>query len=134
MLIKPISVRLIAYGPEASIAALRGRAADLLKDEHGSVDEASFARVPAADVHDEIIATRMDQEVKLKKPTASRAGIVITLADVNERLTTEWLHELPVAKTCVVFAAWFSPRENAAWQLLVAQGSRWAENRQVPAP
>ncbi len=133
MLIKPISVRLIAYGPEASVAALRGRAEDLLKDEHGTVDDASFTRDTALAVHDEIIATRMDPEVKLKKPTATRAGIVMTLADVNERLTTEWLHELPVAKTCVVFATWFSPRENAAWQLLIAQGSRWAENRQGPA-
>jgi hypothetical protein len=128
MLIKPITVRLIVYGPEASLAALRSRAADLLQEEHGRV-EASFTAPSAADVHAEIIATRLDAEVKLKAPTASRAGIAITLAEVNERLTTEWLYEMPVAKTCVVFATWFSPREEAAWQLLIAQGSRYAENR-----
>ncbi len=129
MLIKPITVRLIAYGPKANIASLRGRAELLLKEEHGSIDAESVAIVPARVVHAEIIVTRLDAEVTLKPPTASRAGIAITLAEVNERLTSEWLFELPVAKTCVVFATWFSPREQTAWQLLIAQGSRWSENR-----
>ncbi len=129
MLIKPITVRLIAYGPKASLAALRGRAEDLLKDEHGSVVADGIAIVPARIVHAEIIATRLDAEVTLKIPTASQAGLAITLAEVNERLTTEWLFELPVAKTCVVFAAWFSSRDESDWQLLIAQGSRWSESR-----
>src|SRR3954466_13462830 len=107
MLIKPITVRLIAYGPEANVAAIRGRAADLLKDEHGKADPAAFVTMTAEDVHAEIMATRLDAEGKLKKTTAPRAGIAITLAEVNERLTTEWLFELPVAKTCVAFATWF---------------------------
>ena len=36
VLIKPITVRLIAYGQKANIAAIRSRACDLLKDEHGA--------------------------------------------------------------------------------------------------
>ncbi|MBA3686451.1 MAG: hypothetical protein H0W72_14615 [Planctomycetes bacterium] len=129
MLIKPITVRLIAYGPQANLDALRGRAEDVLKDEHGKVDAACFVIIPAREVHAEIIAKRLDVEVPLKAPTASRPGIAITLPEVNERLTTEWLFEMPVAKTCVVFATWFSPREAVAWQLLIAQGNRWSENR-----
>jgi hypothetical protein len=129
MFLKPITVRLIAYGPKDSVAALRSRAEDLLKDEHGSIDAANFAEVSAADVHAEIIKTRLDSEVPLKKPSAAKIGIAITLPEVNERLATEWLDELPVAKTCVAFATWFSPRESVAWQMLIAQGSKWSENR-----
>ncbi len=129
MLIKPITVRLIAYGPQANLDTLRSRAEAVLTDEHGSADPACFAIVPAREAHAEIIATRLDAEVPLKAPTASRPGIAITLPEVNERLTTEWLFEMPVAKTCVVFATWFSPREATDWQLLIAQGSRWSENR-----
>jgi hypothetical protein len=133
MLIKPITVRIVAYGPKDTVAALRGRAAKLLKDEHGSADEAAFATLSGADAHAEIVARRLDAEVKLKKPTATTAGIAITLAEVNERLTNEWLDEMPVAKTCVVFATWTSPREQADWQLLIADGSRWSENRRSGA-
>lgn len=129
MQVKPITVRLIAYGPKANVAAIRTRAASLLQDEHGSVDETAFVTMAAADVHAEIMATRLDAEVALKKPGASQAGIAINLGNVHERLTTEWLHELPVAKTCVAFATWISQREPVAWQLLMAQGGRWSENR-----
>ena len=131
MLITPITVRLIAYGAKANITAIRNRAADLLKDEHGSVDEQSFAELSAAEVYAEICAKRLDQEVPLKKPTASQTGVVIILAAVHERLTTEWLYELPSAKTCVAFATWRSQREPIDWQILIAYGDRWAENRPV---
>ncbi|MBA3707272.1 MAG: hypothetical protein H0W83_00460 [Planctomycetes bacterium] len=129
MLIKPVTIRLIAYGQKANIAAIRGRAADLLKEEHGAVDDACLAPASAADLHAEIIAARWDDEIPLKKPTASQSGLVIILAEVNERLTTEWLYELPVAKTCVAFATWISAREPVSWQLLIAEGRRWSENR-----
>src|SRR5688500_6920018 len=128
MQVKPITVRLLVYGQKANVAAIRGRAADLLKDEHGKADESSFTLMPAAEAYAEIIAKRLDSEVELKKPTASQAGIAITLSGVHERLTTEWLFELPVAKTCVAFATWDSQKEPVSWQLLIAQGSRWSEN------
>jgi hypothetical protein len=129
VLIKPITVRLIAYGQKANIAAIRSRACDLLKDEHGTVDDAAFAVLDATKVHDEISARRLDTEVVIKPPTPSQAGIAITLGEVNERLTVDWLHDLPVAKTCVAFASWTSQRDNAAWQLLIATGGRWSESR-----
>ena len=132
MQVKPITVRLIAYGQKANVAAIRGRAADLIKDEHGKVDEADFVIMKAADVHAEIIATRLDSEITLAKPTASQAGIANTLNQVHERLTNEWLFELPIAKTCTAFATWNSEREPVAWQLLIAQGGRWSENRPLP--
>ena len=129
MLIKPIIVRLIAYGQKANIAAIRTRAAALLKDEHGSADDTAFKAMTAVEVHAEIMATRVDAEVTLIKPTKSQAGIAITLTDVHERITTEWLFELPVAKSCVALATWHSQREPVAWQLLMAQGDHWSENR-----
>ncbi len=129
MLITPITIRLIVYGQKANVSAIRGRAADLLKEEHGKADGSCFVETPAADVHAEIIATRWDDEVVLKKPTPSQAGIVITLPEVHERLTTEWLHELPVAKTCVAFATWNGARDPVSWQLLMALGGHWSENR-----
>jgi hypothetical protein len=132
VIIKPITIRLLAYGQKANIAAIRTRAADLLDDEHGSVDEANLVALPAAEVHAEICATRYDTEVALKKPSPSQVGIAITLNEVNERLTVEWLHELPVAKTCIAFAIWTSPREGVAWQLLIADGGRWSESRPLP--
>ena len=127
--IKPVTIRLIAYGQKANVAAIRTRAAKLLIEEHGAADAKAFSEVPAADVHAEILATRLDAEVELKKPTPSQAGIVIILAEVNERMVNEWLQELPVAKTGVAFATWTSPREKLAWQLLMADGGRWSENR-----
>jgi hypothetical protein len=132
VLIKPITVRLLAYGQKANIAAIRSRACDLLKDEHGTIDDAAFAVLAAAKVHDEISARRLDAEVAIKPPTPSQAGIVITLTEVNERLTVDWLHDLPVAKTCVAFASWTSHRDSAAWQLLIAGGGRWSESRPLP--
>lgn len=132
MLITPITVRLIAYGSKANIAALRTRAAALLKDEHGTVDAACFLTRTAGEVHAEIAATRLDTEVALAKPTPSQAGIAITLPEVHERITTEWLFELPLAKTCVALASWNSQREPVAWQLLLANGDHWAENRPLP--
>lgn len=129
MLITPITVRLIAYGAKANITAIRNRAADLLKDEHGKVDEKCFSEVSAAEIYAEIMAKRLDQEVPLKKPTASQTGVVITLVEMHERLTTEWLYELPSAKTCVAFATWRSQREPLDWQIVIAYGDRWAENR-----
>ncbi len=129
MFIKPITIRLIAYGQKANVAAIRLRAARLLKEEHGTVDPAALAEASAASVHEEILANRLDGEVVLKKPTPSQAGIVITLGEVNERMANEWIYELPIAKSCVVFATWSSPREGLAWQLLMADGGRWAESR-----
>lgn len=129
-IIKPITIRLIAYGQKANVAAIRTRAAALLKEENGSVDPAAFVEASAADVHAEIAAKRLDPEVELRKPTPAQCGLIITLAEVNERMAGEWLHELPVAKTCVAFATWFSPRENLDWQTLMADGGRWSESRQ----
>jgi hypothetical protein len=127
--IKPVTIRLIAYGQKANIAAIRLRAARLLKDEHGIVDPAALVDAKALAVYDEIIATRLDDEVVLKKPTPSQAGIIITLTEMNERMVNEWIYELPIAKSCVAFATWVSPREGLAWQLLMADGGRWAESR-----
>ena len=129
MLIKPITVRLIAYGEKANLAAIRTRATDLLKDEHGKVDAALLVDVPATEMHAEILAARFDQDVVLKKPTAKKPGLAITLPEMNEKMTVEWLHELPLAKTCVLFASWTSAREGMDWQLLAVDGSRWSESR-----
>jgi hypothetical protein len=76
-----------------------------------------------------VVAKRWDPEVVLKKPTASQAAIAITLPEVNERATTEWLRELPAAKSCVVFITWLSPRENADFQMLIADGDRATDSR-----
>ncbi len=127
--IKPITIRLVAYGQKANIAAIRTRVVALLQDEHQRVDEALLADMTAAEVHAEILARRQDTEAELKKPTASQAGIAITLPDMNERATTAWLNELPVAKSCIAFASWTSHREGLACQLLIADGDRWSANR-----
>jgi hypothetical protein len=129
VIIKPITVRLVAYGQKANVAAIRTRAADLLKEEHGKAFVPDIAEPSAADAHAEIVAKRLDQEVVLKKPSPSRVGLRLVLPEMNERLTVEWLHELPVAKTCVAFATWTSEREGVAWQLLMADGGRWSESR-----
>jgi hypothetical protein len=129
VLIKPITVRLVAYGQKANVAAIRTRAVAFLEDEHGRADEAAFTALSAADAHAEIVATRFEDDVALKKPTASQAGIAIVLAEVNERLVGDWLQELPVAKTCVAFATWTSAKDGMAWQLLIADGGRWSESR-----
>ncbi len=129
MLIKPITVRLIAYGEKANLAAIRTRAVDLLKEEHVKLDASLIVELPGTDVHAEIMAKRYDQDVALKKPTAKKPGMAIMLPDMNERMTVEWLHELPLAKTVVVFATWTSHRENMDWQLLACDGSRWSESR-----
>ena len=131
MIIKPITVRLIVYGQMANVSAIRTRAVALLKDEHGKADEACFVELPATKVHAEIDATRLDKEIELKKPGATQIGLAITLPEVNERATGEWLDELPVAKTCVVLATWTSGREPVAWQLLIIQGDRCSESRTV---
>ena len=131
MIIKPITVRLIVYGQKANVSAIRTRAAALLKDEHGKIDEAWFVELPAAKVHTEIEAKRLDKEIELKKPGAAQVGLAITLPEVNERSTGEWLDELPVAKTCVVLATWSSGREPVAWQLLIIQGDRCSESRAI---
>jgi hypothetical protein len=129
VIIKPITIRLIAYGEKANLAAIRTRAIDLLKDEHGKADPALLKEQPGTAVHAEILATRFDQDVELKKPTAKKPGLAITLPEMNERTTVEWLHELPLAKTCVLFASWSSEREGMDWQLLAVDGSRWSESR-----
>jgi hypothetical protein len=131
VLIKPITIRLLAYGQKANIAAIRSRAEDLLKDEHGAVDRSAFKDLPAKAVAEEIASTRLDSEVALKPPPPSQIGIAIVLNEVNERLAVDWLHELPVAKTCVAFATWTSHREGANWQLLIALGGRWSESRPI---
>jgi hypothetical protein len=133
MLIAPITVRLIAYGQKANIAAIRRRAESLLEEEHGSVAAQDFVAMGARDVHAEIAALRWDSEVALKPPSRSRVGIAIALREIHERLANEWLQELPIAATCVAFATWTSMREAASWQLLLAQGGRWAESRPAPA-
>ncbi len=129
VIIKPITIRLIAYGEKANLAAIRTRALDLLKEEHGKVDATLLVDLPATEVHADILAARFDQDVVLKKPTAKKPGLAITLPEMNERMTVEWLHELPLAKTCVLFASWTSPREGMDWQLLAVDGSRWSESR-----
>ena len=133
MLIKPITIRLIAYGQKANVGNLRIRASALLKEEFGRVDPACFTELGAAEVHAEIVARRLDAEVELRKPTPAQAGLAITLPEVNERATTVWLYELPVAKSCVAFATWDSPREGMALQMLVADGARSSMNRPLGA-
>ncbi len=134
MFIKPITIRLLAYGQKANLAAIRTRAAAMLKEEHGTVEAAWFADAKAADVHAEVVAKRRDTEVELKKPSPSQDGIILTLPEVNERMVTEWIHELPVARTCVLFATWYSSRESLAWQLLVIDGERSSESQQQDTP
>lgn len=127
--IKPITVRIVAYGLKSNVAAIRTRAAALLKDEFGKADPSLLVEMSAEDAHGEITAKRWDAEVALKKPTASQAAIAVTLPEVNERATTEWLRELPAAKSCVVFITWLSPRENADYQMLIADGDRATDSR-----
>jgi hypothetical protein len=131
VLIKPITVRIVAYGQPANLAAIQKRAVELLKEEHGKVPPAAIAEIAASDAHAEIVAKRWDDEAALKEPTGSQRGLLVTLTDVHERMTTEWLYELPVAKTCVAFATWTSSREPTSWQLLAAQGRHWSESRPV---
>jgi hypothetical protein len=136
--IKPITVRITAYGQKANMAAIRTRAIALLKDEFGKADPALLSELKAADAHAEIVAKRWDGEIELKKPTASQAGTTIILPEVNERMTSEWLRELPIAKSCVFFATWTSPREGFDWQMLIIDGDRATDSRpsatQPPAP
>lgn len=133
MLIKPITVRLFVYGQKANVAAIRKRAHDLLRDEHGkaadSVLDTAFVDAPAADLHTKILATTWDAEAAPKKPTPSQLGLIATLTDVHERMANEWLEELPVAKTCVVFAQWDSHRDGSSWQTLIVDGRRRSEQR-----
>jgi hypothetical protein len=129
VIIKPLTIRILVYGQKANIAAIRKRAVDFLKDEHNKVDPAWLVEKSAADIFQEISDTRWDAEVPLKKPGKSAVGIDITLPEVNQRMADEWMHELPVAKTCYVFATWLDPKENLNWQLLVAEGGRWSESR-----
>lgn len=129
MFIKPITVRIVAYGTKANVAAIRTRAVALLKDEHGKADPALCVEMEAKDAHAEISAKRWEAETELKKPTPSQAGAAFTLPEVNERATSEWLRELPAAKSCVVFATWSSPRENLDYQMLIADGDRATDSR-----
>lgn len=129
MAIKPITIRLVAYGQKANVAAIRTRAAAMLKDEHGKADPACFAEVTAEVAHDEIAAQRREPQPDLRKPTPAQAGIVLTLPEVNEKMAGEWLAELPVARTCVAFATWISHREGLSWQILFAEGAKGYHNQ-----
>jgi len=131
MLIKPITVRLLAYGMKPNVSAIITRASDLLKEEHGAVPPTAISPRAAKKVYDVIMAEKWDTEVVLKKPAPSNAGVEIELKDVNERLTVEWLHELPLAKTCIAWATWTSPREGTIWQLVCAEGGRWSESQPI---
>ncbi len=126
---KPITVRLLIYGQKANVAAIRTRATALLEEEHGTAAADWFDEVTAAAAHAEVIAKRLDTELDLKPPGSAQAGLAITLPEMNERCTVEWLNELPVAKTCVCFATWISNKEPVAWQMLVALGQRSSESR-----
>ncbi len=133
VIIKPISMRLVAYGQKANIAAIRRRAADLLKEEHGSADPAAMQDTAARQVHAEIVATTLAGEVALKAPTPSQAGLTVLLKDINGRMGVEWLDELPVAKTCVVYATWTDFRAGMDWQVLIHEGGRTSDSRPAPA-
>lgn len=126
---KPITIRLVIYGQKANVAAIRTRATALLEEEHGAAAPACFDEVTAAIAHAEVRAKRLDAEVDLKAPGAAQAGLIVTLPEMNERCTVEWLTELPVAKTCVCFASWTSMKEPVVWQMLVALGQRSSESR-----
>jgi hypothetical protein len=128
-IVKPLTVRLLIYGQKANLAAIKKRAVDLLKDEHGKADPALFIEKEADAVFNEINEQRSDKEVPLKKPGKSMLGLEITLPDVNERMANEWMYEIPVAKTCQIFATWFSHKDNLHWQLLIADGGRWSDSR-----
>jgi len=129
--IKPITIRLVVYGQKANVAAIRTRAAAMLKEEHGKADPAAFVELSAEAAHDEIAKVRRDAEVPLRKPTPAQAGLAITLAEVNERMASEWLNELPAAKTCVVLATWTGSREPMAWQMLILEGDRSTDSQAV---
>jgi hypothetical protein len=131
VLVKPLTIRLIVYGQKANIAAINKRAKDFLKDEHGKIDPTWLVDAPADDIYKEILETRWDHEVALKKPGKSNVGFIVTLPEVNKRMADEWLHEIPVAKTCVVFATWIDPKENLHWQLQIIDTARWSDSRPV---
>ncbi len=131
MIIKPLTIRLLVYGQKANISAVRKRATDLLKDEHGkkNIDPNWLLDAPADDVYQEIIGSRWDQEVPLKKPGKSAVGFIVTLFEVNKRMADEWMHELPVAKTAVIFATWKDEKENLEWQLQMIDADRFSSSR-----
>jgi hypothetical protein len=124
MYIKPITVAIHAYGTKANLAAIRTRALAHLAEELGKAPKDAVADLDGADAHAAIVAAIGEDAAALKKPTPAQAGIRIVLPEVNERATVAWLGELPVARTCVLCAAWDSPRERLRWRMLVADGDR----------
>jgi len=134
VLVKPLTIRLIVYGQKANIAAIRKRSIDFLKDEHGKIDPTWLLDVPADDVYKEIMDTRWDAEVVIKKPGKSAVGFIVSLPEVNKRMADEWMHELPVAKTCVVFATWLDPKDDLNWQLQIVDTARWSDSRPASRP
>lgn len=129
MKIKPITVTLLAYGTKANIAAIRKAATAQIEDDHDQADPSLFLERPAEDIHADIEAARWDPTAVLKKPGPSQAGLQVTMPDMHERMTTAWLNELKVARTCVVFASWFSEAEQERCQMLCAEGEHWMDRR-----
>jgi len=129
MLIKPIDLTLYAYGQKANVAKIRKAAEDFLADEHDEVDPTWFDERPSSEVAETIQGLLWDQGTALRKATPAQPGLIIRMPAVHERMTTEWLFELKVAKTGVLFATWFSEAEQVDRQLLDINGEQWADRR-----
>ncbi|MFW5829017.1 MAG: hypothetical protein ACOCXA_02040 [Planctomycetota bacterium] len=128
-MIKFITLSLLAYGQKSNVSAVQRAAEAFLKEEADGFDASWFQERPAAEVHQEILDQVWDPDCTLKKPTASQQGIAITLPEVNERMAREWLEELKIAKTCVVFVHWHNPNGPSDHQYLILGGEHWFDSR-----
>ena len=128
-MIKPVTMVILAYGTKGNITKVRNASAAFLKEENDEAGDECFVDDKALAIYEHILSERWDDTVVLKKPTKSQEGIMVTLPDVHQRMVTEWIQEMVVAKTCVLFASWYSPNDDEHHQMLAADSDKWFDTR-----
>ncbi|NRA39620.1 MAG: hypothetical protein HRU15_15875 [Planctomycetes bacterium] len=123
-----IDLEVLCFGPTTNIRKLRKVFTELLEDENGkqSSDDLDklFKDVPPPKVAQRISKELIDQVDALQKTGGSRVGLVMSLPDINERITEMELQELQVAKTCTCMVQWNSKNTGMQHQVIWNAGEK----------
>lgn len=125
-----IDLEVLCFGPTTNVRKLRKVFSELLEDENGkqSLEDMQklFVETPAPKVAKLVSTQLIDQldEGALRKTGGSRVGLVMSLPDINERITEMELSELQVAKTCTCLVNWHSKNTGRQHQIIWNAGEK----------
>lgn len=129
----PITMNVLAYGPSTNVNKIRKVLKELMEEENGKLSKAEEADLikaaPAEEIAQHIAAILIEPVEKIAKAGPSQIGLIMTMPELNERITNLELQEIQVAKTCTCVCTWDSQTSGLRQQIAWVRGDKISTER-----